>query len=86
MWNVVNHKQGTGKLAKIKGANIFGKTGTAQNPHGEEHSWFAGYMQLDKDPIISLSVLVEHGGKGSIEGTKIARRIFEFVRKNELIQ
>ena len=86
VWNVVNDKNGTGKLAKIEGADIHGKTGTSQNPHGEDHSWFAGYMTIKNNPIISLSVLVEHGGKGSIEGTIISRKIFEFVQKNELIQ
>ena len=34
----------------------------------------------------ALSLLVEHGGKGSIEGAIIARKIFEFVLQNELIQ
>ena len=86
MWNVVNHKDGTGKLARVEGADIYGKTGTAQNPHGEDHSWFAGYMNIENEPILSLVVLVEHGGKGSIEGAIISRKIFEFVLQNELIQ
>ena len=67
-------------------ADIHGKTGTAQNPHGEDHSWFAGYMAIDNNPVISLSVLVEHGGKGSIQGAMISRKIFEFFLQNELIQ
>jgi len=86
MWNVVNHERGTGKLAKIEDVDVYGKTGTAQNPHGENHSWFAGYMEMHNKPILSLSILVEHGGKGSIEGTKIAKKIFEYVKRNELIQ
>ena len=44
------------------------------------------YMTIKNNPIISLSVLVEHGGKGSIEGTIISRKIFEFFLQNELIQ
>ena len=86
MWNVVNHERGTGKLAKIEGADIYGKTGTAQNPHGEDHSWFAGYMKIENAPILSVSILVEHGGKGSIESAKLASKIFEYYRKNEFIQ
>ena len=86
LWNVVNHKNGTGKLAKIEGIDIHGKTGTAQNPHGEDHSWFSGYITIDNKPIFSLAVLVEHGGKGSIEGAIISKNIFQFVLQNELIQ
>jgi cell division protein FtsI/penicillin-binding protein 2 len=43
-------------------------------------------MAIDNNPVISLVVLVEHGGKGSIEGAVISRKIFEFVLQNELIQ
>ena len=86
IWNVVNHEDGTGKLSRIEGVDIYGKTGTAQNPHGNDHSWFAGYLVSDNAPIISLSVLVENGGKGSIEGAMISRKIFEFVMQNEFIQ
>ena len=86
MWEVVNGEKGTGKNAWIENATVRGKTGTAQNPHGEDHSWFAGYMEIDNKPVISLVVLVEHGGKGSIEGAVISRKIFEFALQNELIQ
>ena len=81
-WEVVNHKDGTGKVAQILGGDVHGKTGTAQNPHGEDHSWFAGYLVKDDSPILSLAVLVEHGGKGSVEAAKISHEIFKYAQKN----
>jgi penicillin-binding protein 2 len=81
-WDVVNHKEGTGKAAKVIGSEVHGKTGTAQNPHGEDHSWFAGYLVKDNIPILSLAVLVEHGGKGSVEAAIISHKIFKYAQKN----
>lgn len=41
-----------------------GKTGTAQNPHGNEHAWFAGWAPYD-NPQIAVCALVENAGHGS---------------------
>ena len=81
-WEVVNHENGTGKNARVNGAIIHGKTGTAQNPHGEDHSWFAGFLVKDGTPALSLVVLVEHGGKGSVEAALISHKIFNYAQKN----
>ena len=81
-WNVVNHEDGTGKAAKVMGGEVHGKPGTAQNPHGENHSWFAGYLVKDGVPILSLAILVEHGGKGSVEAALISHKIFKYAQKN----
>ena len=47
MIRVVNNPGGTGGRAnpKIKGLLVSGKTGTAENPHGEPHAWFIGYAR-----------------------------------------
>lgn len=55
---------------------IAGKTGTAQNPNGLPHAWFAGYAPSDR-PRIAIAVLVEHGGGGSATAAPIARHVFD---------
>ena len=85
-WNVVNHKEGTGKQAAVKSGEVHGKTGTAQNPHGEDHSWFAGFMKMKGNPVVSLAVIVEHGGKGSVEAASISKHIFQYAEKHAPFQ
>ncbi len=50
------------------------KTGTAQNPLGDDHAWFATYAPADK-PEIAIVVMVEHGGYGAVAALPVARRI-----------
>ncbi len=56
--------RGTGRIAGTFGAEVAGKTGTAQNPHGEDHAWYVGYAPV-KNPKYVVCVLVEGGGGGS---------------------
>jgi len=63
MWAVVNGVDGTAKAARQKDWEIYGKTGTAQNPHGEDHAWFIGFS-LSPDRPYAWAVLVENGGGG----------------------
>lgn len=56
--------EGTGRQANIEGLELAGKTGTAQNPQGENHAWFIGFAPIH-EPEICVTVFVEHGGDGS---------------------
>jgi penicillin-binding protein 2 len=79
-------KQGTGKNADIKNkdAIVRGKTGTAQNPHGEDHSWFAGYVTSKKTlEKMSIVVLVEHGGSGAGIASKVGHDFFKYFIENQ---
>jgi penicillin-binding protein 2 len=74
MVNVVEAPNGTAKLARVPGIQVGGKTGTAQNPHGEDHAWFVCFAPAD-DPEIVVAVLVEHGGGGGAIAAPIAREV-----------
>ena len=51
-----------------------GKTGTAQNPHGNEHAWFAGWAPYE-NPQIAVCALVENAGHGSTYAAPICFEI-----------
>lgn len=53
-----------------------GKTGTSQNPHGDDHGWFIAYAPYD-NPQIVLAVLTENSGYGSISAAPIASLLIE---------
>ncbi len=53
-----------------------GKTGTAQNPAGDSHAWFAGFAPVDSPEIVVL-VLVEHGTSGALAAAPVARKVME---------
>ncbi len=57
---VVNEPGGTAYWHRPREWTMAGKTGTAQNPHGEPHSWFVGFAPV-KDPRIVIAAIVENG-------------------------
>ena len=57
---VVNEPGGTAFSYRPSDYVVAGKTGTAQNPHGEPHSWFVGFGPVD-DPRIVIAAIVENG-------------------------
>lgn len=69
-------KEGTGRFSMIEGIDMGGKTGTVQNPHGENHSVFVAFAPLN-DPKIAISVVVENAGYGSTWAAPIASLMVE---------
>ncbi len=69
-------KGGTGIIAQIPGIDICGKTGTAQNPHGKDHSVFIAFAPKD-DPKIAIAVVVENAGFGAEWAAPIASLMME---------
>lgn len=66
--------RGTGQAAYSRKLSIAGKTGTAQNPQGEDHAWFVGFCPADK-PELAFVVFVEHGGHGGVVSAPIIKEI-----------
>lgn len=88
LWEVVNGKSGTARIAGIEGIEISGKTGTAQvfsrktdsenekgrAQHLKSHALFVAYAP-SANPKIALSVIVEHGEHGSSAAAPIASEL-----------
>jgi len=75
--------QGTAPRAIIHDIAICGKTGTVQNPHGEDHSVFMAFAPKD-NPKIALSVYVENAGWGGRAAASIASLLIEQYLKGEI--
>ncbi len=74
---VVNGGKGsTARNAKIADIRVCGKTGTAENPHGNDHSIFIAFAPKD-DPKIAIAVYVENQGFGTTYAAPIASLMIE---------
>jgi len=67
---------GTGLIAALPKIRVCGKTGTAQNPHGADHSVFIAFAPKD-DPKIAIAVYVENAGFGGTWAAPIASLMIE---------
>ena len=89
LWEVVNGRKGTARIARIDGIAVSGKTGTAQVVgrqqdedsdeedrayHLKPHAWFVAFAPSD-EPKIAVVVIVEHGEHGSSTAAPIAREL-----------
>jgi penicillin-binding protein 2 len=91
---VVQNPHGTGKIARIDGVEVAGKTGTAQVVslptdvkkselpfHLRDHAWFTAFAPFH-NPEIAVVVLIEHGGSGSGAAAPLARELIAFYLNN----
>lgn len=75
MLGVVETPGGTAYWTRIPWLQVAGKTGTAQNTHGDHHSWYMAYAPAD-NPEIALAILVENAGHGGEISAPVARDFF----------
>ncbi len=69
-------ESGTGRFSKIPDIPFAGKTGTVQNPHGENHSAFIAFGPVE-EPKIAISVIVENAGGGASWAAPISSLMIE---------
>ena len=74
---------GTSTIAALKDIIVCGKTGTAQNPHGKNHSVFIAFAPKD-NPKIAIAVYVENAGFGATFAAPIASLMIEKYLKGEI--
>lgn len=74
---------GTCWRAAIPGIEVCGKTGTAENPHGKDHSAFIGFAPY-RNPKVAICVYVQNGGFGAAFGVPIGKLMMELYLKGEI--
>ena len=64
---------------------IVRKTGTAQAPDGEDHSWFVCFAPMER-PAIAVAVLIEHGGYGAAAALPVAVELIKKAKNLGLLE
>lgn len=73
-------QSGTGKRAQIDGADIGGKTGTAEDgDERQDHAWFIGYAIVDGQAVAAVAVVLENAGTSSSSSAAIAGTIMKSI-------
>jgi penicillin-binding protein 2 len=78
----VQGRRGTARAAQVEGFRVAGKTGTAQNPHGEDHALFVALAPAD-DPQWVVLVLAEEAGHGGAVAAPVAQPILRWLLERE---
>ncbi len=80
---VVEGDRGTARRLKNNLYSIGGKTGTAQNPHGDNHAWFVGMAPLENPEIVCCAI-VENAGHGSEVAAPVVGQIIKLYMEKKL--
>ena len=73
---VMQGESGTGRFSNLPELDIYAKTGTAQNPHGDDHAWFVGFVEDDRNPL-AFAIIVENGGSGGATAAPIGKKLIK---------
>jgi len=71
-------ERGTAARSRLKEFTVAGKTGTAQNPHGNDHGWFIAFAPAE-EPEIVIGAIFEFGGHGSEVGPYVVQAIRRYI-------
>lgn len=74
MLQVVQSDRGTGQFARVDFMRMGAKTGTAQVPPKEPHSWFSGFFPYER-PKFALVAFIENGGPGGYHAARLVKQI-----------
>jgi len=78
---VVEGEHGTARRLRNRLYSVGGKTGTAENPHGENHSWFVGVAPLENPEIVVCAILENAGHGSDVAAPTVGKVIETFMRK-----
>jgi penicillin-binding protein 2 len=78
MEDVIIKPGGTGRRARVPGIRVGGKSGSAENPHGEKtHGVFIACAPMEK-PVIAVAAVVENAGHGGTVAAPIVGHILRY--------
>ena len=69
-------QKGTGTACQLDNMPVAGKTGTAENPHGQDHGWFIAYAPAEK-PDLVIACIVEQGTYGATASGPVVYEVLE---------